>query len=454
MSAKKAAAKAANEETDLQQLEDHMKLETERIVWDRIVEQLGIKAKLTLVKAKDRKHSFKLSLSKFFNDLPLLKVKGFRRPSLVYTFDVDLLEDAWVAKLKLGKEEKKYPVDKKKQLEKSFEQLDKKLCDLFEDIRLDAMARMEKAHQKLVAKYLDQMRLLAENDRLEGFWHRIYERIYHLCPGISNSEMSDFKDGIGNYEYTQKHGRKRTPNMAMGSALHAMTLSPDEFKREYAVVPKVEGSSAPAKRERGRYEFQNVGLEVIDEKDEMELMAQMRAVKEHPLAQAIWKSAKFEVSLFWKHKATGQLLRGRVDIVVEKVDKKLAKALERYGFGNIKEGDSLVVDLKRTDSVEAGLFEKKLGDFGYPRQGCHYCDGVSYFTGRKTHFLLMAVEKSGFHDVAFFDLDIPTQEKAQSDREFILERYAAYKRGEINCKYRYKTGQTIGYKPYHREEIR
>jgi hypothetical protein len=68
---------------------------------------------------------------------------------------------------------------------------------------------------------------------------------YRDYDGISNSELSSFRNGVEYYLYEQKNKKTSTSSQSLGTLVHKYLLEKDSFYEEYVVSPKFSTISIP-----------------------------------------------------------------------------------------------------------------------------------------------------------------------------------------------------------------
>jgi exodeoxyribonuclease VIII len=98
------------------------------------------------------------------------------------------------------------------------------------------------------------------------------------------------------------------------------------------------------------------------------------AVLNHPEAAVLLDEGEAEASIYWRHAATGELLKCRPDWT---------------------RPDHVLVDLKFVRNASEAGFARDASAHNYHIQDAHYCDGYQAVTGHPASFVFIAVEKDG-----------------------------------------------------------
>lgn len=209
-----------------------------------------------------------------------------------------------------------------------------------------------------------------------GLYDGVPETQYHRDEGLapelgrslSQSGAKTLLTSPARFDYERKHGRPAKDAFDLGSLVHTLVLrSGDERIR---VVDAYDWRTKAA--QQAKKDAHAAGLIPVHRGDLLAASKAARAVRQHPLAGAIFAKGRPEVTLYWIDEATGVTCRARIDWLHEKA----------------------IVDLKtcaygRSD-VEA--FGRSAASYDYPMQAAHYPDGYEALTGERLPFVTVCVE--------------------------------------------------------------
>lgn len=261
-----------------------------------------------------------------------------------------------------------------------------------------------------------------------GVYNDIPDPDYRKWEGVSNSSLTDLLEWSPfHVDYWRRNPKPKTEALIVGAAFHCLVLRPDEFDKEFVRAEqcgavKQDGqrcSNSGIVRSRGAWlcgvhskkctPDDMTGIEIISA-DQLKMIEAMRdAVMNHPAARQILTSeGQNEVSCRWDIDVDGKPLKakGRLD--------------------GIRPSWNAVIDLKTTDCARRQDFEKKIGEYGYHRQGAYYIDGLNR-AGYGTpinHFVLIAVEKQPPYGVAAFTLKGEALEAGREELRKPISLYA------------------------------
>lgn len=235
---------------------------------------------------------------------------------------------------------------------------------------------------------------------------------YHKHKSVSKSGLDTFE--IDPYKFYNKKEKEQTRPMQVGSAIHAATLEPEVFAKDFIMLPEVKNRQQP--EYKAAVKSFGVG-NVFAAKECEKIEGMQKAVWAHDEARRLLKAQGYcEISGFARDNETGTICRHRFD--------KLAK-LEDGWWG---------VDLKKTQDVREFKFSRTISDYRYHVQDAFYSDQFEWITGEKlAGFKFIAVEEEYPHKVAVYELcDISKQIGKEAYRHN-LNMYAEYESGAIKA---------------------
>jgi hypothetical protein len=188
-----------------------------------------------------------------------------------------------------------------------------------------------------------------------------------------------------------------SPAMRLGSLVHAKLL---EDASGYAVAPRCDRRTNAGKEAFAAFEAENAGRLVITEAMNAGAEACCEALRRNTIAASIVaEPGDTEVSIGWKHGATGLDLKARLDRVVRP--------------------RSLVWDLKTTKDPSPDEFARSVVKFGYHRQQYMY-QAAAESIGICGPFLFVCVRNCPPYDVAIYTLDDDAVELGSRQVEKLL----------------------------------
>ena len=141
---------------------------------------------------------------------------------------------------------------------------------------------------------------------------------YHGLPAyISSSQVKTMAATSPAHYYQRyfsldKKDLKPTATMTLGSLLHCLVLTPEEFPVDFIVQPKVDARTKEGKELRAKFEAEAMGRTVVDE-ETYEVAKKMALSINKKMGLEI-VGAKCEVSFFWRCPLTQLKFKARADM--------------------------------------------------------------------------------------------------------------------------------------------
>jgi len=210
-----------------------------------------------------------------------------------------------------------------------------------------------------------------------GLFEGITNEDYHSGPGISSSNVKDFKEAAELYRANDagEVPRKESKVFDFGSAYHKIILEPDDFFDEFAISGKFDKRTKAGKAAFALFEIENQGKTIISQ-DDLDTIQRMRdvlvrhpAIVDHELF--IPGKGKPELSGYYTDPATGLLCKYRPDWRTE----------------------WCIADLKTAASASDPAFNAQCRKFGYEISAAHYIEGDSILTETDHDQFIFAVQE-------------------------------------------------------------
>lgn len=229
---------------------------------------------------------------------------------------------------------------------------------------------------------------------------------YHAAPGISNSGLKLIADKSPKHYWAKYLSPHRKPHDAtraqfVGTALHAATLEPDAFGRQYVVNPYDD-------RRGNRYKDlvrDNSGKAIITQGEYDAIRGMHDALYSHPIAGALLRQVAYtELSIFAVDPSTGMLCKCRPDLLTT---------------------GGIIFDLKKTQDASPEGFARACFNYGYFQQDAFYSDIYELAVGRPpAAFLFVAVEEEYPHAVGVYRLADEDRQRGRVQYRRALKLYA------------------------------
>lgn len=209
-----------------------------------------------------------------------------------------------------------------------------------------------------------------------GIYAGIDETVYHadsdLAPelgrSLSQSGAKTLLASPARFAWERDHGRPPKDAYDLGTLVHALVLRSRDDR-----IRVVDARDWKTKRaQEARDEARAGGMVPVLRSQLLDASRVARAVRRHPLAGAMFRGGRAEVSLYWIDDETGVTCRGRIDYV--------------HPGG--------LVDLKTTTYGRGDLdvFGRSAASYDYPMQAAVYSDGWEALTGVRLPFVTVVVE--------------------------------------------------------------
>ena len=277
-----------------------------------------------------------------------------------------------------------------------------------------------------------------------GIYFDLSAKYYHQLPYVSNSYLGKLK----HCPATAQEPWTVTAAMTYGRAFHTYILEPNQFKKEFFVVPDVDGRTSIGRKLKANAVLDNLGKEALQAADVEPLIGMGKSVSAHPSARVLLRNCYVEVTLIWDHvMPDGSKIRmkARVDAIP-------------------KDAHGILADLKSAkDASEVG-FLRSIVQFGYYRQAAVYLDGLNtlfyYYEERGLdfpfpsafdNFTFIAVEKDGVYRTECYDLTPAFYEFGRGEYHQLLEVERACRqarRGPVYPAFRNAGVQTLDLPQY------
>lgn len=228
---------------------------------------------------------------------------------------------------------------------------------------------------------------------------------YRREEGVNQSSLKKILNSPAHYQVAVKNRLIPTPAMAMGTAVHCLTLDgEDAFNAQY--IKKPDGIKLSTKE--GRDWKEGVGRKKIlaaggkdDPWGAVQGMAKSLSRLDYYNNTGPEYIKRNEVSIYWEWE--GVKCKARLDSVL------------------VDEG--IVLDLKTTDTVDFDLFTKKVLDLGYDFQAAYYAKAAEIAYGKPFKFVFTCIERKDPFTIDLFEVDEEMMTEATAKCEAALRLY-------------------------------
>lgn len=230
------------------------------------------------------------------------------------------------------------------------------------------------------------------------------EQEYNKAPGIRRSLLWEIRRSPAHLKWRMDNPPEATPALIFGQALHAAVLTPEDYGRQFAVMPGVDRRTKAGREawEAAAAEAQGRTQIAFDWAEQIAGMVQ--AVRGNPMAARLL-DGPHETSYFWADTLTGEACKCRTD--AETV------------IGDMH----LIVDVKSCQDASADAFMRDALNYGYDVQAAMYTDGYKAVTGQEASFVFIAVEKNPPYAVNILQADTLFMQHGQDRYRHLLGLY-------------------------------
>ena len=213
---------------------------------------------------------------------------------------------------------------------------------------------------------------------------------YHDGPGWSSSQIKEIGRSPKSFQAKYLSGREPaapTPSMILGRLVHTLVLEPDEFTKEYAILPEVNARTKAGKEQLAEFKADNLGLEFVTREQHAQALRMRDAVFKTDASAALLTQAdlEFEGSGFWNCEWSGELCKYRPDA----------------------RSDLALIDLKTISGTpDYDTVIRTVLRFNYHTSAAHYLEGDRVVRGTDhRNFVLIFVSSEEPFEVGVYTLD-------------------------------------------------
>jgi exodeoxyribonuclease VIII len=217
--------------------------------------------------------------------------------------------------------------------------------------------------------------LALRTGEFRGVIANLPNKVYHAISNYYSSTSLKYLFGHSPMHYRAKYIDKILPSarsaaMLLGSVVHSLVLTPDEYDSEFYVMPDVDGRTKEGKERKAQALLDCGGRDLISEYDHVTAAQICESVRSHTLSDRLLGGATVELSYFWQCPLTGLLMRSKID--------------------GINGGD--LIELKTTTDVSPSGFSRQAYNMHYDLSMAHYMEGIRVLTDERVKGYFIAVE--------------------------------------------------------------
>lgn len=183
------------------------------------------------------------------------------------------------------------------------------------------------------------------------------EQEYRSNPAVNKSTLWEIRKSPMHYKYALENPTEDTPALKMGRAIHMAVLQPEEYCKEYAIIPSgIDRRTKDGKAAWEEFSTKHAGQEWLTEDENREIINIANAVNAQ--CHDLLAGCTTEEPLFWDDPRTGIACKCRVDAMKELDDR------------------FVMIDLKSTTDAGTKAFTRNAIGYGYHVQAAHYMNGA------------------------------------------------------------------------------
>ena len=230
------------------------------------------------------------------------------------------------------------------------------------------------------------------------------EQEYNKSPGIRRSLLWEIRRSPAHLKWRMENPPEATPALIFGQALHAAVLTPEDYGRQFAVMPNAD------RRTKAGREAWDAAAAVAQGRTQIafdwaeQIAGMVQAVRGNQMAARLL-DGPHETSYFWADTLTGEACKCRTDAETD--------------VGNMH----LIVDLKSCQDASTDAFMRDALNYGYDVQAAMYTDGYKAVTGQEASFVFIAVEKNQPYAVNILQADTLFMQHGQDRYRHLLGLY-------------------------------
>lgn len=210
----------------------------------------------------------------------------------------------------------------------------------------------------------------------EGVFHMPRERYDEIRDRVNFSTLKAIHRSPAHYAHNLVQPFEDTDPKKLGRAIHMAVLEPERYERAVAVW---DGGTRRGK-DWDRFKEENVGRELLTEREAEQCEAVQKAVRADPLALRYLSDGVAEATMLWS--LDGVRCKGRLDY----------------------DAPTAIVDLKTTRDASPDGFGKEVWRYRYHTQAAWYLDGYVAAGGPVKPYILISVESEAPHVVQVYRL--------------------------------------------------
>lgn len=225
---------------------------------------------------------------------------------------------------------------------------------------------------------------------------------YHSLQGISSSTLKYLEESVIHFENLGLF-RFDSTTFNFGSCVHKLILEPEDFDKEFVVMPSFDGRTKKGKANKEAFFSENTDKTIIQSEDYEAAVKMAKNVQ--AIAGGLLQNGIVESSYFVDD--DGLLIKCRPDYYIQRL--------------------GLVVDFKTTADISEFGIKKSIANYRYDWSAVFYMKVLRLLNLSAERFLFVFVEKTAPHMVKIREIDNESLIKAELEVNEMLDKYRKYK---------------------------
>ena len=234
---------------------------------------------------------------------------------------------------------------------------------------------------------------------------KMSDKEYFGVNALSNSDFRLLKESVLHYEHKELF-KLQTTSMALGSAVHKLTLEPESFYDDF-VVEDFEGAdlnkNTKAYKEAKQEFLQSVGDREVLSLDLFKQVTQM-ATNVKAIAGGLLQNGQAEQAFFSEFENIP--VKCKADYYIERL--------------------GLIMDIKTTKSIKD--FKKSILEYGYGTQSAFYSDVIGSLGKKADRFIFILVESTAPYMVSVQEMEPEGIEEGRKQYKELFQTLIDYKK--------------------------
>lgn len=250
----------------------------------------------------------------------------------------------------------------------------KKIPALMKEIRRVALETLRLEEYAKTLEGIREVNTAMENGQLDAAIVReLDNKVYHLSNGISSSDVKFlYEKTLAHYEvYRAQKMNDTTKAKTEGSALHCMVLEPQNFDKNFYVMPSYIDKRSH-KVEAEVIELNNFSKEEIKEDTLEEIKRKAALVLSNENLRTILETSEKEITFFCKY--NGRHLKAKLDIFTPVTQANFQAVSDLIGEqgASLQLGDCVMFDLKFLKDISPKEFSRDCGNYRFDISDAFY----------------------------------------------------------------------------------